>query len=284
VGTNNQTVCENTVINTITYSTTGATSATFSGLPTGVNGNWSANVVTISGTPSLGGTYNYTVNLTGGCGNGTANGTINVNVCTKTLNLTLFLEGLYIGSNSLIKVQDCDDGENAFNIFPGLISDTLTVELAQTTSPYTTIFSQHGVPINTNGTISITSVPVGLSGNYHIVVKHRNHIETWSQATSFAGSTVIYNFTDAISKAWGNNMVLAGSIYCIYGGDVNRDQYVDGFDLAFTFNNNRLGSFGYQLPDINGDGFVDGFDLAGVFNNNRKGVGMNTPIAPLKKK
>jgi len=26
----------------------------------------------------------------------------------------------------------------------------------------------------------------------------------------------------------------------------------------------------------------DGFDLAKVFNNNKKGVGMNTPIAPLE--
>ncbi len=284
VGTNNQTVCVNTAISNITYSTTSATGASFSGLPAGVNANWASNVVTISGIPTTAGTYNYTVTLTGGCGNITANGTINVNICAKTLNLTLFLEGLYNGANGLIKVQNCVDGENSFDLFPGLVSDTLTVELAQPTSPYATVFSQHGVPVNTNGTISLTSVPGGLSGNYHIVIKHRNHIETWSQATSFAGSTVTYNFTDAISKAWANNMVLTGSIYCIYGGDANRDQYVDGFDLAFTFNNNRLGSYGYQLPDINGDGFVDGFDLARVFNNNRKGVGMITPIAPLKKK
>ena len=284
VGTNNQTVCVNTAIANITYATTGATGATFSGLPAGVNAIWSANVVTISGTPTIAGTYNYTVTLTGGCGNGTANGTINANVCTKTLNITLFLEALYNGSNGLIKVQDCDDGENSFDIFPGLISDTLTVELAQTITPYTTVFIQHGVPINTDGTISLTSVPGGLSGNYHIVIKHRNHIETWSQVTSFAGSTVNYNFTDAVSKAWANNMVLTGGVYCIYGGDANRDQYVDGFDLASTFNNNRLGSYGYLLPDINGDGFVDGFDLARVFNNNRKGVGMITPLAPGKKK
>ena len=35
-GTNNQTRCINTAITNITYSTTGATGATFSGLPTGV--------------------------------------------------------------------------------------------------------------------------------------------------------------------------------------------------------------------------------------------------------
>ena len=97
-GTNNQTVCTNTAITTITYSTTSATGATISGLPTGVNGSWVSNVVSISGIPTFSGTYNYTVTLTGGCGTVSAYGTINVNTCTKTLNITLFLEGLYNGA------------------------------------------------------------------------------------------------------------------------------------------------------------------------------------------
>lgn len=79
-GTNNQTECINTAITPITWSTTGATGATVSGLPTGVNGAWSGNVVTISGTPSttVGSPFDYTVTLTGGCGTVTATGTITV--------------------------------------------------------------------------------------------------------------------------------------------------------------------------------------------------------------
>ena len=77
-GTDAQTVCINTVITDITYSTTGATGATFTGLPDGVTGNWAADVVTISGTPTTSGIFNYTVTLTGGCGNVTANGSIDV--------------------------------------------------------------------------------------------------------------------------------------------------------------------------------------------------------------
>ncbi|MEO8239493.1 MAG: hypothetical protein ABI576_15430, partial [Flavobacterium sp.] len=75
-GTDSQTKCINTAITNITYTTTGATGATFSGLPTGVNGIWAGNVVTISGTPSVSGTFNYTVTLTGGCGTVTKTGTI----------------------------------------------------------------------------------------------------------------------------------------------------------------------------------------------------------------
>jgi hypothetical protein len=87
VGTNNQTKCLNTAITAITYSTTGATGATFSGLPAGVTGNWLANVVTISGTPSVSGTFNYTITLTGGCGIVNATGTITV-ILNNTIALT----------------------------------------------------------------------------------------------------------------------------------------------------------------------------------------------------
>ncbi len=79
VGTDAQVVCINTAITNITYATTGATGANFAGLPAGVTGNWAANVVTISGIPTVSGPFNYTVSPTGGCGTITASGTINVN-------------------------------------------------------------------------------------------------------------------------------------------------------------------------------------------------------------
>lgn len=82
-GTDNQTVCINTAITNITYSTTGATGiGTPTGLPAGVTASWSSNVVTISGTPTVSGTFNYSIPLTGGCGNVSITGTITVNVCT----------------------------------------------------------------------------------------------------------------------------------------------------------------------------------------------------------
>ena len=77
-GTDNQTVCINTAITPITYTTTGATGADFTDLPAGVTGSWSGNQVTISGTPTASGTFNYEVELTGGCGTVTTNGTITV--------------------------------------------------------------------------------------------------------------------------------------------------------------------------------------------------------------
>ena len=78
VGTDAQTKCINTAITDITYGTTGATGATFIGLPTGVTGSWAGNVATITGTPTASGPFNYTITLTGGCGTITSTGTITV--------------------------------------------------------------------------------------------------------------------------------------------------------------------------------------------------------------
>src|SRR5690606_12047030 len=73
-----RTTCINSAITNITLPTTGATGATFTGLPVGVTGSWVGNVVTISGTPTVAGTYNYTVITTGGCPPATTTGTITV--------------------------------------------------------------------------------------------------------------------------------------------------------------------------------------------------------------
>ncbi|MBP2282906.1 hypothetical protein H4V97_001224 [Flavobacterium sp. CG_23.5] len=79
-GSNNQTRCINTTISTITYAITGGgTGATVTGLPTGVNGNYSGGTYTINGTPTVSGSFPYTVTTTGTCNQTTATGTINVN-------------------------------------------------------------------------------------------------------------------------------------------------------------------------------------------------------------
>jgi gliding motility-associated-like protein len=80
-GPTNFTICINTAISpAITHTTTGATGiGAPSGLPTGVTAVWNANTITISGTPTVAGTFNYTIPLTGGCGTVNATGTIIVN-------------------------------------------------------------------------------------------------------------------------------------------------------------------------------------------------------------
>src|SRR5678815_3148982 len=61
----------------------------FSGLPAGVTGNWAGNVVTISGTPTASGTFNYTVTTLGPCNNVSLNGTITVSAAPVGGSLTI---------------------------------------------------------------------------------------------------------------------------------------------------------------------------------------------------
>ncbi|MBK7807564.1 MAG: hypothetical protein IPJ51_14910 [Saprospiraceae bacterium] len=73
-----RTLCINTALSpAITHTTTGATGiGTATGLPAGVTAAWAANTITISGTPTAAGTFNYTIPLTGGCGTVNATGQI----------------------------------------------------------------------------------------------------------------------------------------------------------------------------------------------------------------
>jgi len=78
------TLCINTALTNITHTTTGATGiGTATGLPAGVTAAWAANTITISGTPTAAGTFNYSIPLTGGCGSVNATGTITVNAAVN---------------------------------------------------------------------------------------------------------------------------------------------------------------------------------------------------------
>ncbi len=79
-GSDNQTLCINTpLLTNITYAVGGSgTGGTVTGLPAGITGVYAGGTVTISGTPTAAGVFNYTVNTVGPCIIPTATGTITV--------------------------------------------------------------------------------------------------------------------------------------------------------------------------------------------------------------
>ncbi|MDI9256709.1 choice-of-anchor L domain-containing protein [Flavobacterium sedimenticola] len=78
---NIQTVCVNTPIVDIVYSSANATSVSVTGLPSGVTGTYDSGTgnFVISGTPTQDGVFNYVVTTSGGCNPAAQTGTINVN-------------------------------------------------------------------------------------------------------------------------------------------------------------------------------------------------------------
>ncbi|PZX54639.1 hypothetical protein LV84_02792 [Algoriphagus ratkowskyi] len=64
----------------VTQSTSGATGiGTPTGLPNGVTAAWAGNQITFTGTPTVFGSFPYSIPLTGGCGSVNATGTITIN-------------------------------------------------------------------------------------------------------------------------------------------------------------------------------------------------------------
>jgi hypothetical protein len=78
-GTDAQTICLGDAITDITYTMTGATGGSATGLPASLTAVFFGTTLTISGTPSVSGTINYQATLTDGTTTCTSNGSITVN-------------------------------------------------------------------------------------------------------------------------------------------------------------------------------------------------------------
>ncbi len=191
--------------------------------------------------------------------------TINVLATTKTLNLNAYIEGLYMSGGMMREAQGLAGPE-----FGAGVADVITVELYDQVNTSVMLYQNTSVMLNTNGTASIIDIPASFTGEYYIVIKQRNSIETWSMLpVSFAGSGPIsYSFTSAASQAYGNNLVLfTGGYYAIFGGDANQDGIVDGSDMLEIENASNFFLQGYNVQDLNGDGLVDGTDMLLIENN-----------------
>ncbi|MBI2416883.1 MAG: hypothetical protein HYV28_03105 [Ignavibacteriales bacterium] len=161
-----------------------------------------------------------------------------------------------------------------------MIPDTMYIALRSSTPPYSVVEEQ-AVKTDSNGYASIKFPTLANGTPYYMALRHRNSIETWSAAASpFTNFMLNYNFTTAASKAFGDNQVLVGTKYCLYGGDVNQDQFVDFTDLTLIDNDSYNFTSGYVVTDVNGDEFVDFSDLTLCDNNSYNFIGSVLPALP----
>lgn len=184
---------------------------------------------------------------------------------TKYTNIKLYLEGLYNTSNHQMTPAMNETAAQ----FSNYISDSITLQLAQPYFPFLIDYT-FGAKLQTDGSLEV-DIPCYVSGNYFLVIKNRNHIETWSAfPLAFATDTINYNFTTDASKATGDNQkLIEANVFGIYSGDVNQDGLVDGSDMSEVEYTNNYFFVGYLNMDVNGDGLVDGSDMSLIeFNNN----------------
>jgi hypothetical protein len=183
------------------------------------------------------------------------------------LNLTVAMQGFYdAGLNSIVR-------------------DTVTVFLRNANSPFDIVDTAKAyidgtgeiglLPTQFSFTNAVNNIP------YYIQMTHRNSITTWSADTmSFAGNELYYNFSEAASRAFGDNMTQADAtpvVFAFYGGDVNQDGTIDATDVSTIDNDASNFVGGYVVTDLTGDDFVDGTDFAIADNNAANFVSAITP-------
>ncbi len=178
--------------------------------------------------------------------------------CSSTVNLKLFVEGYYTGSGTMRPVN-MNQGVGASTTDV----ETITVELHNTTAPYAMAASTTAM-LQTNGN-AVATFATGPSGNFYIVVKTKNAIETWSSGALPVGSTPLdYDFSSDSSQAYGDNMVDlgGGTIWGFYSGDIDasNDGNIDTIDYPIWETDSNNFASGVYDTDLNGDGNVDTID------------------------
>ncbi len=217
-------------------------------------------------------TTTYTVTGTGdyGCTN-TATKTVFVKNCN--LNLKYYLQGYYAGNSQMYPIL-YQQGQEPM---PSFRVDTVTIELRKHFSPYDLVETQTGI-LQTDGTLRV-HFQADPNDPYHLVFKHRNHIETWSaESNHFLLVNTIINFSSNIGKVFGDNQTeVESGIYAFYSGDINQDGVVDGLDYNEWENDSNNFVGGYFSTDLNGDGIVDGLDFIYWEINSNNFVGAVVP-------
>jgi glucose/arabinose dehydrogenase len=185
-----------------------------------------------------------------------------VNTSSSTLNLKAAVQGIYNSSTNSMNMKD-----------------TVKVYARSVNSPYNLIDSAKTV-IDSVSLSGLCFFNNAATGKYYMVLKHRNSVETWSKNGGDSlkrGFVVNYNFTDDSSKAYGNNQIKKGSIYCIYNGDENQDGIIDATDISGVDNDAAVSLSGYVVTDLTGDNFVDADDVSVVDNNGSNSIALIRP-------
>ncbi len=100
---------------------------------------------------------------------------------TINLNLTVLIEGFHLS------------GGNMAPVVSPTVSDTITVALRNTVSPYAQVYSTTAT-LNLAGQTTVTLPAVYNGNSYYIVIRHRNALETWSKLPVLFGTVTNYNF------------------------------------------------------------------------------------------
>ena len=212
-----------------------------------------------------------------------------------TLNLTVFLEGPYNGTNMNTGLNDLSilpltqpyntapwnyGGTESVPSIPDVnIVDWLLVELrdapnAASATSATIVEQQASFLLNDGSLVgldgsSILSFNHSIIQSLFVVIWHRNHLGIMSaNPITESGGVYTYNFTTSAGQAYGTDAQknLAGGVYGMFGGDANADGDVNTNDKIIWAND--AGAYGYKSADFNMDGQTENKDKNDIWQQN----------------
>lgn len=174
-------------------------------------------------------------------------------------------------------------GGNAFLLnLPPTAVDWVVVEL-RTPGTFTVVDSVAAI-LHQDGTITGASwggCTSGLlfskanPGNYHIVIKSRNHIGVMSATPVALPSETLFDFTLNTQQAFGNNqqVEIAPGLFALFAGDCHADGIINVQDYNQLKTDADTTMPNYLQGDCNLDGTVDNLDFE-LWQQNAKQIGV----------
>jgi sugar lactone lactonase YvrE len=256
--------CDSAASLTVTLKATSSSSDSITINSTALPYSWNGLTFNAAGTKTA-----Y-LNNAAGC-DSAATLTLSVTASTIAFHLKAMLQGLYLGNGKMVAAPFNADGVSPMNI-----ADTITIELRENATPFNVIHTIKGL-LDTSGNAAIT-FPGSVNGNsYYVVVGHRNSVAVWSANPVIFSTTTNYDFTNAITKAFGSNMAEDGGVFMLYSGDINQDGAIDFNDYPDLDISSINGDYGYLNYDLNGDSAVDFNDYPLLDINSIYGIIISTP-------
>ena len=238
------TLCINSALTDITHTTTGATGiGAATNLPAGVTAAWAANIITISGTPTASGTFNYIIPLTGGCSAVSATGTITVSP-NNTVNAASSIPILCINT-ALTNITHTTTGATSIGTATGLPAGVTAAWAANTI----TISGTPTASGTFNYTIPLTGGCSTINATGTITVNPNNTVSAASSTPTLCINTALPNITHTTSGATGIGTAtnLPAGVTASWSGNT----------ITISGTSTAAGSFNYTIPLTGGCGAVN---------------------------
>ena len=113
-------------------------------------------------------------------------------------------------------------------------------------------------------TVGDSLIPVNeTSGNYYVIIRHRNHIAIMSASMITPSMTpTLFDFSRSLANIYGGAAKLIKSgLYGMYASDANYDGAIDTLDFNLYEIDNKNAEDGYKITDFNLSGFINSADF-----------------------